>query len=105
EGEGGYSGWSKSKEGLDAACGVKDWRLHDLRRTAATRMGDLGVLPHVIESVLNHVSGHKAGVAGIYNRSSYAKERREALKLWGGHLQVAVAQVEGTNIRRLKRRP
>ena len=45
---------------------------HDLRRTAATRMADIGVPPHIIEAVLNHVSGHKGGVAGIYNRSVYA---------------------------------
>jgi hypothetical protein len=49
----------------------------------ATRLADLGVLPHVVEAVLNHVSGHKAGVAGVYNRSTYAAEKRGALTLWG----------------------
>jgi hypothetical protein len=48
----------------------------------ATRMGDRGVQPHVIEAVLNHVSGHKRGVAGIYNRSTYASEKRAALETW-----------------------
>ena len=62
---------------------MSDWTLHDLRRTAATRMADLGVQPHVIEAMLNHVSGHKAGVAGIYNRSTYAAEKRAALDLVG----------------------
>ncbi len=52
----------------------------------ATRLADLGVLPHVIEAVLNHVSGHKAGVAGIYNRASYANEKRMALDLWAEHV-------------------
>lgn len=98
EGEGGYSGWSRSKEALDAACGVKGWTLHDLRRTAATRMADLGVQPHIIEAILNHVSGHKAGVAGIYNRSTYAEEKRAALDLWANHLRVIVAQAAGTNV-------
>jgi hypothetical protein len=42
-------------------------------------MADIGILPHVIESVLNHISGHKAGVAGVYNRSQYGPERRQAL--------------------------
>jgi integrase len=97
-GEGGYSGWSKSKAALDESCAVKDWTLHDLRRTAATRMADLGVQPHIIEAVLNHISGHKAGVAGIYNRSSYAAEKRAALDLWANHLIVAIAKAEGANV-------
>jgi integrase len=79
----GFSGWSKSKEALDAKAGIAEWRLHDLRRTMATVMADqLGVLPHVIEAVLNHVSGHKAGVAGIYNRATYSAEMRTALDRW-----------------------
>jgi integrase len=58
---------------------MADWRLHDLRRTVATRLSDLGVQPHIVEAVLNHISGHKAGVAGIYNRAVYAPEKRAAL--------------------------
>lgn len=66
-----------------------EWTPHDLRRTAATGMAELGVDPHVIEAVLNHVSGVRAGVAGIYNRATYAKEKRLALQLWETHvLQV-----------------
>lgn len=90
--EGPFSGWSKAKASLDARIegelgqALPLWRLHDIRRTVATRLADLGVLPHVVEAVLNHVSGHKAGVAGIYNRSSYAAEKREALELWAGHI-------------------
>ena len=81
-----YANWSDPKAALDAASGVRGWRLHDIRRTAATRMVELGVLPHVIEAVLNHVSGHRAGVAGIYNRATYAKEMREALERWAEHV-------------------
>lgn len=105
DGEGGYSGWSRSKERLDEKLGkaVKPWTLHDMRRTAATRMADLGVQPHVIEAVLNHVSGHKGGVAGIYNRSTYATEKRAALDLWAGHVMLAVAQANGANVTRLRR--
>jgi hypothetical protein len=55
-------------------------------------MADLGVLPHIVEAVLNHISGHKAGVAGVYNRSSYAAEKHAALDLWASHV---VALVEG----------
>lgn len=98
EGEGGYSGWSRSKDRLDEACGVTGWTLHDLRRTAATRMADLGVLPHVIEAILNHASGHKGGVAGIYNRSTYAAEKRASLDLWADHIQLIVAQASGANV-------
>ncbi|MDH3662960.1 MAG: tyrosine-type recombinase/integrase [Alphaproteobacteria bacterium] len=86
EGSGPFSGWSKSKERLDKRCGVTGWRLHDLRRTVVTGMAELGTQPHVIEAVVNHVSGHKAGVAGIYNRAIYAREKREALKQWSTYL-------------------
>jgi hypothetical protein len=55
-------------------------------------MAELGVQPHIIEAVLNHVSGHKSGVAGIYNRATYDKEKREALNLWAAHL---LAVIEG----------
>jgi integrase len=90
--EGPFSGWSKAKLSLDSR--VSDllgrapapWRLHDIRRTVATGMADLGVQPHVIEAVLNHISGHKAGVAGVYNRASYANEKRRALDLWAEHV-------------------
>jgi hypothetical protein len=51
---------------------------------------EVGVQPHIIEAILNHVSGHKAGVAGIYNRASYAKEKRAALALWAEHLTAIV---------------
>jgi integrase len=87
----GYTLWSIDKRALDQRSGVKDWLVHDLGRSVATRMADLGVAPHVIEAVLNHVSGHKAGIAGIYNRSSYAREMRAALTLWDDHVRSIVA--------------
>ena len=100
---GPFSGWSKAKAELDARMlaalkaerGTKavlePWRLHDLRRTAATRMGDLGVQPHVVEAVLNHISGSKAGVAGVYNRSAYRDEKRAALALWADRVASLVS--------------
>jgi integrase len=78
-GERGFNNWSYAKAELDKRLGLAPWRLHDLRRTCATGMAELGVQPHIIEAVLNHVSGHKAGVAGIYNRARYEVEMREAL--------------------------
>lgn len=96
EGVGGFSGWAAAKAKLDqdiaAPKPMASWRLHDLRRTVATRMaespgdGGLGVAPHVVEAVLNHVSGHKAGVAGIYNWAKYEAEKTAALALWAEHV-------------------
>jgi integrase len=89
----GFKGWSKAKAKLDARLKLPQWTPHDLRRTAATGMaGIIGIMPHVVEAVLNHVSGSKAGVAGIYNRATYDKEKREALNVWAEHL---LAVVEG----------
>ena len=62
------------------------WRLHDLRRTAATGMAEIGVAPHIVEAALNHISGHKGGVAGIYNRAAYAQEKKAALERWADHV-------------------
>ncbi len=87
--DGPFQGWSNAKSALNdrmkASSGgkFKPWRLHDIRRTVATRLGDQGVLPHVVEAILNHISGHRAGVAGIYNRAIYAAEKRAALDAWG----------------------
>lgn len=87
EGRDGFASYAECKALLDQETGINEpWTIHDLRRTTATGMADLGVQPHVIEAVLNHVSGHKAGVAGIYNRSSYAAEKRAALELWANHV-------------------
>ena len=88
-GEHGYGHWSDSKAALDRRLnGVTDWRLHDLRRTAATMIAELGVPPHIVEAILNHVSGHRAGVAGIYNRAKYEGEMRQALDRWAEHVQT-----------------
>jgi integrase len=109
EGEGGYSGWSKAKAALDQRINearakartkgtkpepIADWRLHDLRRTAATRMNELGALPHVIETTLGHVSGFRAGVAGTYNRALYLPERRQAAEVWAHHVHSIVGNTE-----------
>jgi hypothetical protein len=50
----------------------------------------LGVLPYIVEAVLNHVSGHKAGVAGVYNRAQYEGEVRDALTRWAAHVSGIV---------------
>lgn len=90
-----YTSWSRGKYLLDAALAAlgekfEPWTLHDLRRSTATGMAELGVAPHIVEAVLNHVSGHKAGVAGVYNRATYEKEKRAALATWADHVLAAV---------------
>lgn len=91
---GPFSGFSKAKARLNEKLNFREsWRLHDLRRTVATGMAEISVLPHVIEAALNHVSGHKAGVAGIYNRATYRDEKRQALAVWAKH----VVKIAGAN--------
>jgi len=65
---------------------IADWSFHDLRRTAATGFARLGVPLQTAEAILNHVSGSRAGVAGVYNRHDYAREAREAMDRWAAHL-------------------
>ena len=90
----GFTSWPWCKQELDRKLGdaVKPWRVHDVRRTVATRMADIGIEPHVIEAVLNHYGGHRRGVAGTYNRSSYERAVKAALARWGEHV---LALVEG----------
>lgn len=98
-GHGGFSGWSACKERLAARLAeargeaMADWWLHDFRRTLSTVMHEqLGIQPHIVEAVLNHISGHQGGVAGVYNRAAYSVEKRRALDLWAEWL---LATVEG----------
>jgi integrase len=90
----GFSGWDHGRAALDRrlAGAVKPWRLHDIRRTVATKMADIGIEPHIIEAVLNHYSGHRAGPAGVYNRSPYERAVKAALVRWSEHV---LALVEG----------
>jgi integrase len=90
----GFSAFAAGKAALDRrlAGTVRPFRLHDLRRAAATGLADIGVAPHVVEEILNHQSGHKAGVAGIYNRSSYQREAQQALLRWAEHLAALTEQ-------------
>jgi len=80
-----WTSWTEPKAKLDKRLnGVASWTLHDLRRSAATMMADrLDVLPHIVEAILNHQSGHRAGVAGIYQRAKYQDQMRAALQAYG----------------------
>src|SRR5262245_13789376 len=89
----GFTAWGRGKQDLDRCLEgkVQAWRLHDIRRTVATRMADIGIEPHVIEACLNHYSGHRAGVAGVYNRARYEQATKLALVKWADHL-LALAE-------------
>lgn len=87
-----YSGYSKAKRELDAAMLIKlredegelrDWRIHDLRRTAASGMAALRVQPHIVEAVLNHTASKLQRTYQVY---LYADEKREALDKWADHI-------------------
>jgi integrase len=85
------AGWSRVKIDLDAASGVTNWRIHDLRRTMATGIQKLGVTLQVVEAVLGHTSGSRAGIVGVYQRHSFADEKRAALEQWGAKVREIVS--------------
>jgi integrase len=87
---GTFNGFSKAKTALDKDSGVTGWRLHDLRRTMATGLQRLGVRLEVTEQVLNHVSGSRSGIVGVYQRHNFAQEKRAALEAWAAHVIAAV---------------
>jgi integrase len=82
---------SKIKRRLDQAMKIPPWRLHDLRRTFVTGLAELGIRPDVIELTVNHISGLRGGIAGVYNRSELLPERRAALERWATHVHGLVA--------------
>ena len=91
------SGWSKAKTLLDRAVAdvagppLPDWRFHDFRRTVATGMQRLGVALQVVESVLGHVSGSRAGIVGVYQRHTFDDETKAALEAWARHVENIVS--------------
>jgi integrase len=107
-GETHVSGYGRAKERLDKhmldlfreelaraekdadKAAVGEWILHDLRRTAATGMAKLNIAPHVVDRILNHVSGTIRGVAAVYNRHAYLEERKAALDAWGRYAEGLV---------------
>lgn len=86
-----FSGWSKAKVQFDAPLDVAPYTLHDLRRTFSSQMAALGTPIHVTEKLLNHVSGTLSGVAGVYNRYSYAAEMRSAVEAYETRLDALIS--------------
>jgi integrase len=102
-GQTAMSGWSRLKNRLDrkmlklaraehSGVTIKPWRLHDVRRTFASGCGELGIRGETIELCINHQSGSRAGVVGIYNRSQLLPERKEAFERWAAHVAGIVEQ-------------
>jgi integrase len=94
------SGWTKIKQRLDEKMTelaraekstIQPWVTHDLRRTVATGLQKLGIKLEVTEAVLNHVSGSRAGIVGVYQRHQYADEKRAALQQWADYVEGLVA--------------
>lgn len=89
----GPSGFSKAmrriRDALEERVGepVPHWTLHDLRRTMATGLQRLGVRLEVTEAVLNHLSGARSGIVGVYQRHHYFDEKRQALAAWAKEVQ------------------
>jgi len=77
-----FNGWSKGKHNFDKQCAVPNWTLHTLRKNFSTGLASLGVPPHVIERLLNHVVGELSEIAMTYNFHAYMDEMRKAINLW-----------------------
>jgi integrase len=91
--------FSSQKRKLDDLCGVSDWRLHDLRRTMVSGMARLGVAPHIADKILNHVGGTISGVAAVYQRHEFLKERADALERWGAHVVAQLRESEAVELK------
>ena len=76
---------------LGGGAAIEPFTLHDLRRSAATGMAEIGIAHHVVDKVLNHSSGAISGIARIYNRNEYLAERKVALETWARHVTGLVS--------------
>jgi integrase len=103
------SGWSKAKSSLDDAAtklygrALPAWRLHDLRRTTATGMQRIGISLQVVEAILGHVGGSRAGVAGVYQRHSFDVEKRIALEAWAHEVERIVSGKQAAIVAMVRR--
>jgi hypothetical protein len=97
--------FSRAKREMDALAGVTEhWTWHDLRRTTASGLQRLGVRLEVTERILNHQTGSRAGVTGVYQRYSFDAEAREALAAWADRVAALVEKKEAaSNVVEMKR--
>jgi integrase len=115
------SGYSRAKDRLDAEIlkiqqteakergdnpdevkPIPHWTLHDLRRTGASGMARLHIDLPVIEKILNHTSGSFRGVVGVYQRHSYADEKRTAMETWANFVNSIVTASEPSNVLKMR---
>ena len=102
-GQGGFSGWSRSKAELDEGLKIEPaWVVHDIRRGVASGLAAIGIPVEVIERILNHRSGTFRGVTGVYQRHDYLEECATALRRWAEHLSAA-AEGRKSAVRPLRR--
>ena len=99
------SGYSRAKDRIDAAitAGAADaqmdhWTFHDLRRTMASGMARLGIQIPVVEKILNHTGGTFRGVVGVYQRYSFAEEKKQALQAWSNFVVATVENQPPGNV-------
>lgn len=81
---------AEARNGAAAKAEIDPWILHDLRRTSTTGMAKLNIAPHIVDRILNHVSGTIRGVAAVYNRHAYIEERKAALDAWSRYVESLV---------------
>jgi integrase len=89
----GFQAWAVHKQALDQRAGIAPYVIHDLRRSVATGMNEIGVQPHIVEAILNHATFRK-GVAGMYNLAKYAPQMKAALAMWSDHVRSLVEDSE-----------
>lgn len=77
---------------------LEAWKLHDLRRTAASTLARLGTPPHVVAAILNHSPGATQGITAVYNRHDYAAEKRAALSAWARYLHGLTDDAAPSNV-------
>jgi integrase len=84
----GFQAWAKSKRALDQRADVAPFVVHDIRRSVATHMNEIGVQPHIVSEVLGHA---RPGVTGtVYNKATYSRDIAVALERWADHIRALV---------------
>jgi integrase len=103
------TGFARAKDRIDTAVTKAnkktrtDWVFHDLRRTMASGMAPLGIPLHVVEKILNHKSGTFRGIAGIYQRYTFAEEKRTALAAWASYVETVISGKAPDNVVQISR--